>query len=141
MIMKIIPAFLSLLLLVSSFPAHASDEAIESIQEYLDFAPYDAGIILPEQLTEEIFQEFLFIDTRDDEQFEAETIAGAMNIEWREVLSRIDEIPEDQTVILFCNTGTLSSQALLALRVAGRENVLVLQTGFKGWLVDAAFKP
>ena len=141
MTMKIIPALLSLLLLVSSFPAHASDEAMEAMQDYLDFATYDAGIILPEQLTEEIFQEFLFIDTRDDEQFEAETIPGAMNIEWREVLSRIDEIPEDRTVILFCNTGTLSSQALLALRVAGRENVLVLQTGFKGWLADAAFKP
>ena len=43
--------------------------------------------------------------------------------------------------ILFCNTGSLSAQAAFALRVAGRENVLLLQTGFIGWQADAAYKP
>ncbi len=43
--------------------------------------------------------------------------------------------------ILFCNTGSLSAQATFALRVAGRSNVVVMQTGFTGWQSDAAFKP
>ena len=57
------------------------------------------------------------------------------------VLDRIDEIPGDRMTILFCNTGSLSAQAAFALRVAGRTNVVVLQSGFSGWEKDAAFKP
>ena len=57
------------------------------------------------------------------------------------MLTRIGEIPKDKKVVLFCNTGSLSAQAAFALRVAGRDNVLVLQTGIDGWRKDAPFKP
>ena len=82
-----------------------------------------------------------FIDTRDIEQFEKQTIPGAMHIEWRQVLERMDDIPTDQKVIVFCNTGSLSAQAAFALRVAGFDNVVVMQSGFLGWLENAAYKP
>ena len=111
------------------------------MQEYLDFANYEAGIIVPEQISEDVFQSVLFIDTRDAEQFEAGTIAGAVNIEWRQILARRDEIPTDRKVILFCNTGSLSAQAAFALRVSGMDNVLVLQTGLRGWAENAAYRP
>ena len=71
----------------------------------------------------------------------AATIPDAVNIEWGEVLDRIDEIPEDRMTILFCNTGSLSAQATFALRVTGRSNVVVIQTGFTGWQQDAAYRP
>ena len=57
------------------------------------------------------------------------------------MLDRIDEIPEDRMTILFCNIGSLSAQATFALRVAGRTNVVVMQSGFTGWQQDAAYKP
>lgn len=132
-------ALLGAALLVS--PALAESPAIKAMQDYMEFAPYEAGIIVPQQLSREIFDSVVFIDTRDAAQFAAGSIPGARNIEWREVLSRIDEIAKDKKVILFCNTGSLSAQAAFALRVAGRENVLVLQTGFDGWKKDAAYKP
>ena len=122
-------------------PAPAQDAAIEAIQEYLMFSDYEAGIILPQQLDQTVFEAALFVDTRDAGQFEESTIPGAVNIEWREVLDRLDEIPENRMTILFCNTGSLSSQAAFALRVAGRSNVVVMQTGFTGWQQDAAYKP
>jgi rhodanese-related sulfurtransferase len=122
-------------------PALAQDAAVEAMQEYMMFSEYEAGIILPQQLDQTVFEAALFVDTRDAEQFEAGTIPGAVNIEWREVLDRIDEIPEDRMTILFCNTGSLSAQAAFALRVAGRSNVVVMQTGFTGWQQDAAWKP
>ena len=46
----------------------------------------------------------------------------------------INDIPRDKKVILFRNTGSLSAQAAFALRVAGRDNVLVLQTELDGWI-------
>ena len=122
-------------------PTHANETTVEAMQEYMEFSSYEAGIIIPQQVTKEIFDNVVFIDTRNAEQFDEETVPGAINIEWREVLGRIDEIPEDKKVVLFCNTGSLSSQATFALRVAGRENVLLLQTGYLGWKQDAAYKP
>ena len=128
-------------LAVQAAPSLAQDAAIDAMQEYMMFSEYESGIILPQQIDQTVFETALFVDTRDAGQFEAGTIPGAVNIEWREVLDRIDEIPEDRMTILFCNTGSLSAQAAFALRVAGRSNVVVMQTGFTGWQRDAAFKP
>lgn len=122
-------------------PVMAQETAIEAMQEYLMFQDYESGIILPQQIDQGVFETALFVDTRDAGQFDTETIPGAVNIEWREVLDRIDEIPEDRMTILFCNTGSLSAQAAFALRVAGRSNVVVMQTGIIGWKQDAAWKP
>ena len=68
-----------------------------------------------------------------------------MNLEWRKVLSERKSIPKDKPVLIYCNTGTLSAQAGFALRVAGYENVRILQGGFTEWKaeggLDAAAKP
>ena len=119
----------------------ANEAGIAAMQEYMEFSEYEAGIILPQQIDKAVFEAALFIDTRNEKQFSEGTIPGAINVEWREVLSRIGEIPADRMTILFCNTGSLSAQAALALRVAGRSNVVVLQSGIIGWRENAAFKP
>ena len=129
----------SMVILLTS-PAWADDLADE-ITGYMDFATYDSGIIVPEQLTQDVFEAAVFIDTRDSDQFDAATIPGATHIEWRDVPSRLEDIPDSGMVILFCNTGSLSAQAVFAARVLGHENVLVLQTGMQGWLQNAAYKP
>ena len=127
-------------LLVSGW-VQADEAAVEAMQEYLMFSEYEAGIILPNQIDQTVFETATFIDTRDADQFDAAHIPTAINIEWREVLDRIDEIPEAGLTILYCNTGSLSAQAVFALRVAGRDNVVVLQSGFTGWQETAAYKP
>jgi rhodanese-related sulfurtransferase len=137
--LRILGAILAIGLLAA--PAAAENPAVKAMQEYMEFATYEAGIILPQQLSKDVFESVVFIDTRDAGQFAKGSIPGARNIEWREVLSRINEIPKDKKVILFCNTGSLSAQAAFALRVAGLDNVLVLQTGIEGWKKDAAHKP
>lgn len=121
--------------------ALAQEASLEAMQDYMMFADYEAGIILPQQIDQQVFETALFIDTRSAEQFAAGSIPGAVNIEWRQVLERIDEIPSDRMTILYCNTGSLSAQATFALRVAGRANVVVLQSGISGWQQNAAYKP
>jgi len=131
------------LILATPLAAQEGIEApvAEAIRDYMDFATYGAGIITPQQIDEEVFKAAVFIDTRDAHQFEARTIPGATNIEWREIPARLDELPTDRMVILFCNTGSLSGQALFAARLLGRENVLMLETGIDGWSQTAAYKP
>ena len=139
--MKLFSSFvMSLAILFSGFTS-ANEAAIEAMSEYLMFQEYESGIILPQQIDKVVFEAVTFIDTRDIEQFEKQTIPGAIHIEWRQVLERMDDIPTDQKVIVFCNTGSLSAQAAFALRVAGFDNVVVMQSGFSGWLENAAYKP
>ena len=118
-----------------------ADDLGDEIIGYMDFATYESGIILPQQLTQDVFDAVTFVDTRDSAQFEEGTLPNAINIEWREIPARLDELPENGMVVLFCNTGSLSAQATFAARLMGRDNVLVLQSGRNGWLVDAAYKP
>ncbi|WP_439110016.1 rhodanese-like domain-containing protein [Lentibacter sp.] len=133
-------SFLALAFLAA--PAFADEAAVaEAVQGYMDFATYEQGIILPQQIDAEVFAAATFIDTRDAAQFAQGHIEGAQNIEWREIPARLDELPESGMVIFYCNTGTLSAQATFAARLLGRENVLVLQSGFLGWQETAAYKP
>jgi rhodanese-related sulfurtransferase len=113
--------------------AFAQETTLQAMEDYTGFATYEAGIILPAQITPDLFDSFVFIDTRTEEEFTQATIDGAIHIEWRDVFSRIDEIPKDQKAILFCNTGALSAQAVFGLRVLGYENILILQGGYEDW--------
>ncbi len=133
-------ALATLCSLALSAAAPAQDLADE-IVSYMDFATDTQGIILPEQLTQDIFGDITFVDTRSAVSHAAETIPGARHIEWREVPSRLAELPETGMVVLFCNTGVRSSQAMFAARLLGRENVFVLQSGYQGWLQSAPYRP
>ena len=140
--MKLILSFVISLGLLSSMSAKANEAVIEAMGEYLMFQEYESGIILPQQIDQSVFEAVTWIDTRDSEQFDKQTIPGAIHIEWRQVTERMDEIPTDRRkVIVFCNTGSLSAQAGFALRVAGFDNVVVMQSGFLGWLENAAYRP
>jgi len=122
-------------------PLQAGDAAdlAETMEEYLEFTEYGSSIILPEQIPAEDWPDILVIDARDAAQFEADRIPGAANIEWREAVARRDEIPRDQPVVVYCNTGSLSAQAVFALRLLGWDNVRVLQDGLEGWKAKGGF--
>ena len=62
-----------------------------------------------------------------------------MNLEWRQVLEKRASIPKDKSVLIYCNTGSLSAQAGFALRVAGYENVRIIQGGFADWKAKGGF--
>ncbi|MET0026553.1 MAG: rhodanese-like domain-containing protein [Candidatus Thiodiazotropha sp.] len=121
---------------------HAEDQerVIESLEAYFDFAEYGGATIFPEQIPAEEWKNFYLVDARSDSQFDTQHIPGAVNIEWRQLLTRRDELPRDKPVLVYCNTGALSSQAVFALRVAGYDNVRILQGGIEAWLRKGGFE-
>ena len=120
----------------------ASDSAIaEAITDYMDFATDSQGAILPTQIDEAVFASAQFVDVRPMQAYEAGHIPGAIRIDWREIPARLDELRQDGPVILYCQTGVLSAQSMLAARLMGRDNVLVMQGGFAAWQSGAAWKP
>ena len=113
--------------------------ATEEMEAYLDFVDYGGATIFPEQIPKDDWKKFFVIDARDKDQFAKEHIAGAVNLEWRKVLAQRQLIPKDKPVLIYCNTGSLSAQAGFALRVAGYENVRILQGGFAEWKNKGGF--
>jgi rhodanese-related sulfurtransferase len=118
----------------------ADDAAIKAMEEFLDFSEYGGATILPEQIPAEDWKNIYVIDTRDAEQYQASHIPGAVNIEWRQVLGRRAELPRDKMVLVYCNACTLSAQAGFALRVAGMDNVRILQGGLNDWIAKGGFE-
>jgi rhodanese-related sulfurtransferase len=120
--------------------AHAAETAvIQAMEEYLDFVDYLGGTILPRQIPREDWKDYHVIDTRDADQYKQTHIPGAVNIDWRQVLARRAELPKGKMILLYCNGGTLSAQAAFALKLAGVENVLILQGGFNQWKEEGGF--
>ena len=130
-------AFSFLMLPAVSFAA--DNAAVKAMEEYFEFSEYGGATILPEQIPAEDWKNIYVIDTRDADQYQKAHIPGAVNIDWRQVLGRRAELPGDRMVLVYCNAGTLSAQAGLALRVAGMENVRILQGGFSEWKAKGGF--
>jgi rhodanese-related sulfurtransferase len=116
-------------------PAWADNKAaaIDEMAGYLEFVDYGGATIFPEQIPKGEYAKMIVIDARDAAQFSAAHIPGAVNIEWRQVLAKSSQIPKNKPVLIYCNTGSLSAQAGFALRVAGWDNVRILQGGFAEW--------
>jgi len=126
--------------LVAPVAGAANEAAIDEMMGYLDFSEYGGGVIFAEQIPAAEYENIMVIDARDAEQFDKDHIPGAVNIEWRQVLNERDSLPTDQMVLIYCNTGSLSAQAGFALRVAGQDNVRILQGGFEEWKAKGGFE-
>jgi rhodanese-related sulfurtransferase len=121
--------------------AHADNKAIavDEMEAYLEFVDYGGGVIFAEQIPAAEWPKMVVIDARDAGQFAKGHIPGAINMDWRQVLAKRDQIPKGKSVLIYCNTGTLSAQAGFALRVAGWDNVRILQGGMEEWKAKGGF--
>jgi rhodanese-related sulfurtransferase len=121
--------------------AHADNKAIatDEMEAYLEFVDYGGGVIFAEQIPKDEWPKMVVIDARDPAQFTKGHIPGAINMDWRQVLAKRNTIPKNKPVLIYCNTGSLSAQAGFALRVAGWENVRILQGGMTEWQAKGGF--
>jgi len=61
----------------------------------------------------------LIIDVRDPDEFEKETIKGAINIPLVQLEPKLRDIPKDTTLVFTCNAGLQSAQAAKLAEQAG----------------------
>lgn len=113
--------------------------AIDEMEGYLEFVDYGGGVIFAEQIPKEEWPKMMVIDARDAGQYGKGHIPGAVNMDWRQVLAKRNTIPKNKPVLIYCNTGSLSAQAGFALRVAGWDNVKILQGGMDDWKDKGGF--
>jgi rhodanese-related sulfurtransferase len=127
------------LMLATAVNADNKAAVIDEMEGYLEFVDYGGGVIFAEQIPKDEWPKMVVIDARDPAQFAKGHIPGAINMDWRQVLAKRNTIPKNKPVLIYCNTGTLSAQAGFALRVAGWDNVKILQGGMEEWKAKGGF--
>ena len=79
-------------------------------------------------------QKPLILDVRSQEELDSEgRIPGALHIHITQLPSRIDDVPADREVHIFCGSGLRSMIAASLLKRTHRNNVAVILGGFSGW--------
>lgn len=97
--------------------------------------PISARTIAPAQYQSEFVDSgatHLLVDVRTPEEFATGHIAGAVNIPLDALESRLNEVPQDQPVVLYCRSGNRSAQAADLLEKAGYSNIRDLG-GIAAW--------
>ena len=75
----------------------------------------------------------LLVDVREESDFVAGHIPGAINIPIRTLAQNLDKIPVDQPVIVYCGSGLRAAQAVVALQVLGYDNVKSFPGSWRAW--------
>ena len=62
--------------------------------------------------------EATLVDVREDTEWEAGRVPGAVHLELNELTSRAEEVPKERVVVFYCRTGNRSGMAAEAFAPA-----------------------
>ncbi|MFZ5944393.1 MAG: rhodanese-like domain-containing protein [Bacillota bacterium] len=82
-------------------------------------------------------KDIFILDIRNAEDYDKEHIPGAVNIPFVEVGNRMNEIPKNKPVVLYCYTGQNGGQVTALLNISGYYT-RSLSSGWGGWLKELA---
>jgi rhodanese-related sulfurtransferase len=77
--------------------------------------------------------DFVLLDIRSDGELAQGMLPNAQHLPMHLVPLRINELPKDKDVILYCHSGARSYHACAYLAQQGYENVVNLRGGILGW--------
>ena len=142
-IRKLIVALLAILILAgcsapaapAAAPAAAQPAAQPAAAEAktIDVAslPRDVDVQTTAALREQ--PDVMILDVREQDEWDAGHIPGAVFMPMGQVPDRLSEIPKDKTVIVQCRSGNRSSQVTDFLVQQGFTNVHNMAGGLKAW--------
>jgi rhodanese-related sulfurtransferase len=78
----------------------------------------------------------LLMDVRELAELESAAVDGALHIPMGEVPTRLEEIPQDRTIICMCHLGGRSAQVAGFLEAQGYQDALNLTGGIEAWARD-----
>ncbi|MFB6179931.1 MAG: sulfurtransferase [Halorientalis sp.] len=147
-------------LLDGDFSAWQLDHETTSETTPIEPTSYEAALLPADQtplidqatMADAIDSDVVIVDTRDDDEYEAGHIPGAVQLDWRElvddesrglkprdeiedILAERDITPEKQ-VVLYCNTARRISHTYTVLRHLGYETVAFYEGSLTEWEAD-----
>lgn len=119
---------------------HAYAPPFSSAKDPVNMAGFVAENILLERLRifywnelEKIGEEDVFIDVRRDDEYKKGIIGNAINIPVDEIRNRLNEIPKDKNIFIYCEAGLRGYLAQRILLQNGYSSVQNLSGGYKLW--------
>ncbi|MEM9588444.1 MAG: rhodanese-like domain-containing protein, partial [Planctomycetota bacterium] len=76
----------------------------------------------------------LIVDVRKEAEWNDGHIDGSLNVPLHRLVSRLDELPRDQAMIVHCQGGYRSAIAISVLQGAGFADTYDLVGGYKAWV-------
>jgi phage shock protein E len=73
------------------------------------------------------------LDVRKPAEFAEGHVPGAVNIPYDQVASRLDEIPKDDEIVLYCHSGRRAGLAAETLAANGYTKLAHLEGDMRGW--------
>ncbi len=108
---------------------------ITQLIDYEGFCnPVETGEVTPAQLAK--MQDIMLVDVREPYEWNQGHLEGATHIPMGQLHRKLDSIPRDRDVVLYCRSGTRSAHALEMLRGAGYHRAKHLKGGILAWLRD-----
>src|SRR5688572_18091009 len=74
------------------------------------------------------------LDVREDDEWAAGHMPGAVHIPMSGLLDRVAEVPKDRDVVVVCKVGSRSAQVTAYLRQQGWDSVENLEGGVVAWV-------
>jgi len=97
----------------------------------------DIILISQEELVSQVQTEksFLLLDVRSPKEYDAGHIPGAINIDFKELKDRIDEIDsfKKSQVVVYCERGIRAKVAEAVLQEAGFQSIFHLEGDMSAW--------
>lgn len=119
---------------------HAYAPPYSSAKDPVNMAGFAAENVLQKRVQpfywpeiQELSKEDYLLDVRTVEEFSKGSIPGAVNIPLDEIRQRLNEIPADKTVYLFCQVGMRGYLASRILMQNGYGDVRSLSGGYRLW--------
>jgi rhodanese-related sulfurtransferase len=82
----------------------------------------------------DVTPETYLLDVREDDEWAAGHIDGAVHIPMSGLLPRVAEVPKDRDVVVVCKVGARSAQVTAYLRQQGWSMVRNLDGGVVSWV-------
>lgn len=119
---------------------HAYAPPYSSAKDPVNMAGFVAENILMKRLTifywnelENLKPEDILLDVRRDDEYKAGKIAHAINIPIDEIRGRLDEMPKEKNIYIYCEAGLRGYLAQRILKQYGFNNVFNLSGGYNLW--------
>ena len=109
-----------------------AEQEVLQVEIHKHFTQGTNYIVRPDAFLEEMDEDIMIIDIRNQEVYDEGHIEGAVFMPWAELAANFDEFPTDKPVYVVCFSGQTAGQAMFNLRVNGID-AYPLYRGMAGW--------